>query len=429
MIHNREAEQSVIGSVLLKGDLIKDVTLREEHFYEARHRLIYQAMRKIDQVGDPVNLVTVTTELYKRIKEVGGVSYLSNLAQSIPSTESLKHHQRLVLDSYRNRKTMEQASRYINDPTEETLDTLMSRLEDYRAEGRVREEQTTYEALKEIAGEITNPPADGMTGFATGYSEVDDMTGGSQRGDLIILAGRPSMGKTAFALNLAAHHCKSGGTVHLFSLEMGRKSLLKRMLSCEAEINGQKWRSMNFSHDDYVHCLEAMGEVSDWQLHIHEHERTVTDIRARVRQSIKKEEVSQPLIIIDYLQLMATTGRYERRDLEIGAMTRELKQLARELDVPIILLSQLSRGVEQRKDKRPMMADLRESGNIEQDADVIGFFYREDYYNREANDNEEVEFLLSKQRNGPVGSVRLRFMKEYGKFVGTHKIVNNKEDI
>ncbi|MCP3027633.1 replicative DNA helicase [Halobacillus sp. A5] len=424
MIHNQEAEQSVIGSLLLEGELIKDVTLRDEHFYEARHRLIYQAMRRIDEKEGPVNLVTVTTELNKRIQEAGGVSYLSSLAQSIPSTKSIKHHQKLVLDAYRNRKTMEQASRYITDPTEETLDTLMSRLEDYRAEGSVTEEQTTYETLVDIAHEMSHSTSDGMTGFPTGYSEVDDMTGGTQRGDLIILAGRPSMGKTAFALNLAAHHCKQGGEVHLFSLEMGQKALLKRMLSCEAEINGQKWRTMNFSEEDYDLCLSAMGEIAAWDLHIHENARTVADIRARVRESIKQPEDSRPMIIIDYLQLMATTGRYERRDLEVGAMTRELKLLARELDVPIILLSQLSRGVEQRKDKRPIMADLRESGNIEQDADMIGFLYRDDYYHIHGEEKDEIEFMISKQRNGPVGNVKLRFMKEYGKFVSVPAITN-----
>ncbi|GGF22858.1 replicative DNA helicase [Halobacillus andaensis] len=417
MIANKEAEQSVIGTILLEGDLIKDVTLRGDHFTDARHRLIYETMRKIDEAGESVNLVTVTTELNKRINQVGGVSYLSALAQSIPTTANVKQHQRLVMEAYRNRKTKEEAGRYISDPNGESLDTLMNRLEAYRSESLVEEEATTYDTLVEIANDMITPPAEGMTGFATGYKEVDDMTGGSQRGDLIILAGRPSMGKTAFALNLAAHHCQQQGSVHLFSLEMGRKSLLQRMLSAQGDINGQKWRSMNFSSTDYENCLTAMGKVASWQLHIHEHQQTVEGIRACVRESIRKTEETKPMIIIDYLQLMSPSGRYERRDLEIGAITRQLKLLARERNVPVILLSQLSRGVEQRKDKRPVMADLRESGNIEQDADVIGFLYREDYYNRHSEEKDEVEFSISKQRNGPVGNVRLQFRKEYGKFV------------
>ncbi|QAS53463.1 replicative DNA helicase [Halobacillus litoralis] len=421
MIYNQEAEQSVIGTLLLEGELAKDVTLRVEHFFDKRHRLIYQAVRKIERAGEPVNLVTVTTELNKDIQTVGGVSYLTDLAGSIPTRANLKHHQRLVFDAYRNRKTKEEATRYVQNPNEETLDQLMAQLEDYRGEGTITEETTTYETLIEITRELKNPPTDGMTGFATGYKEIDDMTGGTQGGDLIILAGRPSMGKTAFALNLAAHHCKNNGSVHLFSLEMGRKSLFKRMLSCEAGIDGQKWRTLNFSREDYENCFIAVGEIADWNLHVHENARTIADIRAQVRQSIRKDGEQKPMIIIDYLQLLASSSRYERRDLEVGAMTRELKLLARELGVPIILLSQLSRGVEQRKDKRPMMADLRESGNIEQDADVIGFLYREDYYKRDGGESDEVELIISKQRNGPVGSVKLEFVKEYGKFIsGAH---------
>ncbi|MFG6147483.1 replicative DNA helicase [Halobacillus sp. B23F22_1] len=417
MIANKEAEQSVIGTILLEGDLIKDVTLRVDHFTDMRHRMIYEAMRKIDEAGEAVNLVTVTTELKQQINQVGGVSYLSALAQSIPTTANLKQHQRLIMEAYRNRKTKEEASRYISDPNGASLDTLINRLEAYRGEGIGEKETTTYEALVEIAQDLISPPADGMTGFATGYKEVDDMTGGSQRGDLIILAGRPSMGKTAFALNLAANHCKQKGSAHLFSLEMGQKALLQRMLSAQGEINGQKWRTMNFSTDDYKNCLNAMGEVASWQLHIHEHQQTVEGIRASVRESMRKNEETKPLIIIDYLQLMSPSGRYERRDLEIGAITRQLKLLALELNVPVILLSQLSRGVEQRKDKRPIMADLRESGNIEQDADVIGFLYREDYYSRHSDERDEVEYSIGKQRNGPVGDVQLQFKKEYGKFV------------
>ncbi|MCP3032874.1 replicative DNA helicase [Halobacillus sp. A1] len=425
MIYNREAEQSVIGSILLEEEVVKDVTLRADHFNDRRHQLIYEAVCKIDQAGEPVNLVTVTTELQKNINEVGGVSYLSGMAQSVPTTANIKHHQRLILDAYRNRKTKEQAITYASNPSEEALDVMMSRLETYREEGMVEEEPTTYDTLLEIARDMANPPADGLTGFATGYSDVDRMTGGTQAGDLIILAGRPSMGKTAFALNLAGHHCKQGGRVHIFSLEMGRKALMKRMLSCEAEIHGQKWQKGCFSHSDYERCMESMGDMSQWQLHLHERDTTVAEMRARVRHSMRKDKHTKPMIIIDYLQLMTSPGRHERRDLEIGAMTRELKQLALELKVPIILLSQLSRSVEQRKDKRPLMSDLRESGNIEQDADMVAFLYRDDYYNWTGGKKDEVEFLISKQRNGPVGNVGLRFMKEYGKFVSRTKTVES----
>ncbi|WP_173915216.1 replicative DNA helicase [Halobacillus sp. Marseille-Q1614] len=417
MIYNQEAEQSVIGSLLLEGELAKDVTLRSEHFCDQRHRLIYQAVRKIEIAGEPVNLVTVTTELHEKIKAAGGVSYLSELAASIPTTATLKHHQRLVLDAYRNRKTKEEATRYVQNPNEDTLNLLMAKFEEYREEGMISEEVSNYETLLNISRQLCDPPKDHMTGFATGYNDIDQLTGGTQRSDLIIIAARPSMGKTAFALNLAGHHCKNGGRTHLFSLEMHREALLKRLLSCEGEIDAQKWRSLNFSNEDFENCLTIVGDIAEWNLHIHERMRTVADIRATIRQSIRKHS-DKPLIIIDYLQLLAANGRFERRDLEVGAITRELKLLALELDIPIVLLSQLSRGVEQRKDKRPMMSDLRESGNIEQDADVIGFLYREDYYKRDGGENNEIELIISKQRNGPVGTVKLEFEKEYGRFVG-----------
>ncbi|GGF18004.1 replicative DNA helicase [Halobacillus andaensis] len=416
MIKNLEAEQSVIGTILLEGSLMKEVTLLPEHFAEKGHAVIFTAMKKIHEADEPINLVTVTTELKDHVKSVGGVSYLSDLAGSIPSTSTLKHHQRLVLDAYRHRKTKEAAIHYAKSPSDQAFDALVRHMETFSSMGVKTEEPTKYESLVEIARDVAFPPEDGMTGFATGYTELDHMTGGTQRGDLIILAGRPSMGKTAFSLNLAAHHCKKGGSVQLFSLEMGTKPLLQRFISAEATVDGQKWRSFKFSDTDCRHVMDAIGEIARWPLEVHQSERTVGDIRAKVREMVQKDENGNHMIIIDYLQLMSTAGRYERRDLEIGAITRELKMLAVELNVPIILLSQLSRSVEQRKDRRPLMSDLRESGNIEQDADVIGFLYRDDYYDWH-KDEGEVELILSKQRNGPVGNVKMRFKKEFGQFV------------
>ncbi|UOQ94762.1 replicative DNA helicase [Halobacillus shinanisalinarum] len=418
MIHNREAEQAVLGTILFEGSLIKDIFLRAEHFASPDHQTLFQAIKKVYESDQPITIVSVTTELGELVGKVGGVSYLLSLADSVPTTTMIKHDQRMVLDAYRNRKTREVALRYAEKPCDEALDELMVQLEDLRSVGMEQSLPSTYDHLIEIANDMTDPPKNGQTGFSTGYIELDQMTGGTQRGDLIIVAARPSMGKTAFALNMAAHHCKNGGAVQLFSLEMGTKSLLKRIISMEAEVDGQKWQTMIFSDENYEQAMTAIGEIACWSLNIYEQERTVHDIRAKIRQSMQEDKERDHMVIIDYLQLMTAKGRYERRDLEVGAMTRELKLLARELDVPIILLSQLSRGVEQRQDKRPIMSDLRESGNIEQDADVIGFLYRDDYYNKDSEDRGRVEILLSKQRNGPVGSVSLRFLKEYGKFVG-----------
>ncbi|MYL50279.1 replicative DNA helicase [Halobacillus litoralis] len=418
MIRNYEAEQAILGSVLLEGSIVRDLILEDIHFDESAHRKIYKAMREISDQDQPINIVSVTTQLGDIIHNCGGVSYLTDLAGSVPSTAAVKHYQRMVLEAYRNRKTQEQALKYSENPGDISLDDLIKNLESMRELGVESEEKSTYDYLTEIANDILSPTSDEQNGFKTGYRDFDNMTGGGpQRGDLIIVAARPSMGKTAFALNMASGHCRNGGSVDMFSLEMGAKQLLHRMISAEGNIDGQKWRTMSFSTEDYNKALDAIGVITDWQVDIHEKARTVSDIRAIVRRSVNEKNRDKHMVVIDYLQLMSSVGRYERRDLEVGAMTRELKLLARELDIPIILLSQLSRGVESRQDKRPMMSDLRESGNIEQDADVIGFLYRDDYYDAESENQNIVEIILGKQRNGPVGNVELAFLKEYGKFV------------
>ena len=417
MIFNQQAEQSVIGTLLMEGSLMDDVILSPEHFSDKRHLKIFQAMRTIYEANEPVNIVTVTTVLKDKIREVGSVTYMTELATSVPTTATFKHHQRLVLDAYRHRITRAAAIRYVKDPGDETYDTLSANMDSYREVGIKEDEGSVREVLIEIAKEMKNPVKDGMTGFSTGYEELDQMTGGTQKGDLIILAARPSMGKTAFALNLASHHCKEGGSAQIFSLEMGKRPLIKRILSSEALVDGAKWQSMDFNKQDYIDILNVMGPVSEWQINIETQPRTVSDIRAKIRSHMKKIKNERHLVIIDYLQLMSPSTRSERRDLEVGVITRELKLLALELEIPIVLLSQLSRAVEQRQDKRPLMSDLRESGNIEQDADVIAFLYREDYYNLQEN-NDKIELIIGKQRNGPVGKVKLQFKKEYGKFVG-----------
>jgi replicative DNA helicase len=281
----------------------------------------------------------------------------------------------------------------------------------------VKNEKTVHDYLLEIADEMCFPNED-YSGFLTSYKELDAMTGGLQRGDLIILAARPSVGKTAFALNLVAGHCKNGGVSSIFSLEMGTKSLLQRLISCEGMVNGQKWRGMTFSEDDYKGLLHAVGEISNWNILIHEQKRTVLEICSSVRKAVHDDPEGKHVVVIDYLQLISPVVRRERRDLEVGEITRELKLLAMDLDIPIVLLSQLSRGVESRQDKRPMMSDLRESGNIEQDADVIAFLYRDNYYNQNSDAGDILEVNIGKQRNGPTGTVEMAFQREFGRFVG-----------
>lgn len=428
MINNYEAEQAVIGSVLLENALIGDLTLEPNHFYDKPHVKIYEAMKSIKARDEQVDVVAVSTELGEEVNNCGGVSYLMDLVESVPSTEAVKHYQRMIYDAYRNRVTKYEALKYAENPTDESLDELIQELRDVRRVGIEVQEKSTYDHLTEIANDMLSSPEENSNGNRSGYGDFDDMTGGGpQNGDLIILAGRPSMGKTAFALNLASGHCKNGGSADIFSLEMGAKQLLHRMISAEGNIQGQKWQTMLFSDEDYNKAIHAIGEMTAWDLSIHEEATNVADMRATIRRSVKEQSKENHLVVIDYLQLMSVVGRYERRDQEVGSITRELKLLARELNIPIILLSQLSRGVESRLDKRPMMSDLRESGNIEQDADVIGFLYRDDYYDSESDNQNVVEVILRKQRNGPVGTVELAFVKEYGKFASLDRRYSDKE--
>ncbi|TGB04707.1 replicative DNA helicase [Halobacillus salinus] len=418
MINNREAEQAMLGAILLEGHLIKDLSLQPTHFFDRSHQTIYEAMKTVSDNNGAVDIVAVATELGSEVGVVGGISYLTDLADSVPSTETIKHYQRMIFDAYRNRVTREHTMRYSESPTDQSLDELIKVLTDVRGIGVETTEKSTYEYLTEIANDMLSPTEAADKGCPVGFRDFDNMTGGGpQNGDLFIVAARPSMGKTAFALNIASGHCKNGGSADIFSLEMGTKQLLHRMISAEGNIDAQKWRTMFFSNEDYDKAINAIGEMTKWDFDIHEKATTVSDMRAIIRRSVIEKGRNNHLVVIDYLQLMSVLGKYERRDLEVGSITRELKLLARELDIPIILVSQLSRGVEQRQDKRPMMSDLRESGNIEQDADVISFLYRDDYYNPESESQNIVEVILKKQRNGPIGNVELAFIKEYGKFV------------
>ncbi|CQR46585.1 Replicative DNA helicase [Paraliobacillus sp. PM-2] len=412
---NYEAEASILGSLLLEGTLFSHLTVTEEQFASHKHKLIFRAMQQAARKQQTIDLVTVTTNLKDTIKQIGGATYLLKLAESVPSTESLAHYERLLFEAYRHRKSRELAVNYATKPSDEGLKKLMASLQTYQELGMVNQETDNTDCLKEIANMIFTGEG-ASAGFPTSYTDFDNMTGGLQPGELIIIAARPSVGKTAFALNIAAGHCRNQGMSSFFSLEMGKKQLLQRLISAEGTIYNQKWRSLMFSEQDYATAIQAVGEISNWKLSIQEQNRTISDIRASLRKTAHEYPDEKHLAIIDYLQLITPSSKRQRRDLEIGEITRELKLLAMELNIPIVLLSQLSRGVEQRPDKRPLMSDLRESGNIEQDADVIAFLYRDDYYDREAENKNSLEIILAKQRNGPTGVVNLAFFKEFGKF-------------
>lgn len=415
MKYNQLAEQSVIGILLVDGNLYKDLKLDTEHFYLSQHQIIFDAIKKVDEQDKKIDLVTVTSILGEAINEVGGVSYLSELAQSIASTRQLKHYESLVFESYRKRKTSELATEYTKNPTDENLHKLIDDLENVKEVGTIKQEKSLQDHLTSIVENMSSGEVG--KGIKSNYTDLDNKTGGFQAGELIIVAARPSMGKTALALNLASNHCRNNGESHLFSLEMSTESLLQRVISSEAQINGMKWRTMGFSSEDYTNAMNVVGLISEWHMHIYDQTRSINDVVTTVRNGVNNNPNNEHLVIIDYLQLLDAGGRFENRNLEVGAITRELKLLAMELNIPIILLSQLSRAVEQRQDKRPMLSDLRDSGNIEQDADVVAFLYRDDYYNDETDQQNIIEIILSKQRNGPTGTIELAFMKEFGRFL------------
>ncbi|EIT85943.1 replicative DNA helicase [Fictibacillus macauensis ZFHKF-1] len=415
---NIESEQAVLGSILYEPELIQECRMSPEHFGRVSHVQIFRAMRELDQAGKVVDMVTVVTELGSAIEQVGGVTYLSQLTDAVASTENFEMYEKMVLESYRLRRARELAASLVNSPTEEKIVEVYNDLSELQEVG-INKQRSKNDVLFEIYEDINTPKGD-ITGINTGLKDLNDMTGGWQNGDLIILAARPSMGKTAFALGKSVHNAHRKGVTDIFSLEMGDKSLTHRMLSSIGRIDGSKWRNPNksFTERDHESFSHAVSQYSKYHINIHDEPgQTVFDIKAKVRRSMKEHPDKPHLVVIDYLQLITIAGKHDRHDLAIGSVTRELKNMARSFNIPVILLSQLSRGVEQRQDKRPMMSDLRDSGSIEQDADVIIFLYRDEYYNKNSDAKGIVEIIIAKQRNGPVGTVDALFVKEYGQFL------------
>lgn len=419
-----EAESAVCGSFFLEPDLAYETVLTPEHFTNHQIRFIFEAIKKLTEKTIPIDAIMVIQELAEagKVEDAGGTEKIMNLAESVPTTANFKFYEGIVLDDYKKRLMVQAASEYLNNPTDEQAATLSKTITDAQEIG-VNTEATKTDVLLEIQRQLSTDMG-GIKGVDTGFTELNSMTGGLHGGDLIIVAARPSVGKTAFAINLAQNGCKAGGVADVFSLEMPEEQLTKRILSSIGNVNAGKWQNpfKLFNEQDHKSINTAMGIYSQWQMNIHDHPRqTVADIRAAVRKTQRENPGKKHIVVIDYLQLITPVGKFDREDLKIGAMTRELKLMARQFNVPIILLSQLSRSVEQRQDKRPMMSDLRESGAIEQDADVIAFLYREDYYDKETENKNIVELILAKQRNGPTGTVELAFLKEFSKFVNLER--------
>lgn len=427
---NIEAEQAVLGAIFLEPaalTLASEILIPED-FYRASHQKIFNAMLKLNDEGKVVDLVTVTEELAaaKLIEDTGGVSYLSELAGSVPTAANIEYYARIVEEKSLLRRLIRTATEIASDgyAREDEVEALLSEAEKNILAVAQRKNAGAFHNIKDVLVrtydniEQMHQNAGEITGLETGFIELDRMTAGFQRNDLIIVGARPSVGKTAFALNVAQNVAqKTGENIAIFSLEMGAEQLVMRLLCAEGNIDAQRLRTGTLTDDDWGKLTMAMGSLSNTGIFIDDTPGVrISDIRSKCRRL--KQEHGLGMILIDYLQLILGSGRSgENRQQEVSEISRSLKQLARELQVPVIALSQLSRGVEQRQDKRPMMSDIRESGSIEQDADIVAFLYRDDYYDKESENKNIIEIIIAKQRNGPTGTVSLAFVKEYNKFV------------
>ena len=427
--HNIEAEQAVIGAILIEPNAFSTASERitATDFYRTSHQVVFEAMFALFEKGEPIDMVTVTRWLQDadKLDISGGVPYLTNLAQSVPTAANIDYYSRIVEEKALLRRLIETATNIVTTTfsQEDAVAEVLDEAERSILEVSNKQNASAFKPIKDVLIDVydnieqLHHAKSDVTGIPTGYRDLDRMTSGFQRNDLIIIAARPSMGKTAFALNIAQNVAiNTDENVAIFSLEMGADQLVQRMLCAEGNINSQRLRTGKLEQEDWEKLTLAMGSLSHAGVFIDDSPGIrVSDIRSKCRRL--KQEYGLGMIIIDYLQLIqGNANSQENRQQEVSEISRSLKGLARELEVPLIALSQLSRGVESRQDKRPMMSDLRESGSIEQDADIVGFLYRDDYYEDDA-ENSNIEIILAKQRNGPTGTVELHFAKEYNKFV------------
>ncbi|HLR91815.1 MAG TPA: replicative DNA helicase [Atopostipes sp.] len=430
---NNEAEQSVLGSILLQPSALISAMefIQASDFYRRSHQLIFQAMVDLNEKNEEIDVVTVANllETTGQLEDVGGTPYLAELANIVPTAANIEYYAKIVEERSLLRRLIQASTDIISDTYEEAdeVTSLLDNAEQKILEVSERKNRSGFvkisDVLRDSMEEIDElyKNAEDITGLSSGYRALDMMTAGLHEDELIILAARPGVGKTAFALNIAQNiGTSTDENVAIFSLEMGATQLVNRMLCAEGTINASNLRTGQLTEEEFEKLFVAMGSLSKANIFIDDTPGIrVSEIRAKSRR-LMQERGGLGLIIIDYLQLIEGSGR-ESRQQEVSEISRQLKKLAMELNVPVIALSQLSRSVEQRQDKRPILSDLRESGSLEQDADIVAFLYREDYYRAEEDEEEVeednvVEVLIEKNRSGARGTVKLLFIKEYNKF-------------
>ncbi|MGL4850264.1 MAG: replicative DNA helicase [Clostridium sp.] len=429
-----EAEQSVLGSMLISRNAIAPAAekLEEEDFYRDSHKILFKSIVEMFKRDMAVDLVTVLEYLKSTdvLERAGGVTYVTEISASVPSTANLSSYIQIVLEKSTLRKLIRASNEIIEESynkqgeVEGVLDKAEKRIfdisekrttNDFESLGTVLERGfIEIERLYNNKGEVT--------GVSSGFKDLDDKTSGFQKGDMILVAARPSMGKTTFTLNIAEYAAlREGKSVVIFSLEMSKEQLAYKLLCSEANIDMLKLRTGNLEPDDWDRIARATGPLSKAKMYIDDTAGvTVMEMRSKCRRL--KMEYGIDLIMIDYLQLMSGSSGSDNRQQEVSEISRSIKALAKEMECPVIALSQLSRAPEQRADHRPMLSDLRESGSIEQDADVVMFLYRDEYYNKDTEEKNTGECIIAKQRNGPVGTVKLAWLGQYSKFANYEAI-------
>ncbi|MEA2370246.1 MAG: replicative helicase [Solirubrobacteraceae bacterium] len=432
--HNIEAEQSVLGAILLSErtmySLVIEEALRPEDFYRDRHSVIYTAMLELYEQSEPIDLLTVSEQLRRtgKLEEAGGSEAVDVLASTVPNVANLRHYAQIVRDAALMRRLLgatyaiqtsvldqREGAREIVEQAEKAVLEVAhgDSKQDFRQIGRVLDDE--LDKLHKLSLEETT-----LTGTGSGFRDLDAITGGFQPGNLIVLAARPSMGKSCLVTNIAENAAiEYGKPVALFSLEMSEAELAQRFIASQARIKGDELRKGRVGEDRWPKIIKASQRLAGAPLWVDDSSDIgLLEIRAKTRRLHSQHEEGLGMVIVDYLQLLRAESRSENRSEVIGQMSRGLKLLARELEVPVIALSQLNRGVEQRQDKRPLLSDLRESGAVEQDADLVVFIYRDDYYNPDDSERPgEADLIISKHRNGALGTVTLTFQPEYPRFM------------
>ena len=431
--HSTEAEQSVIGSMIMSRDAIVEASeiLTGADFYQQQYGVVFEAMVELNDEGKAVDLITLQERLKEKDlpPEISGMEFVRDLLSAVPTSANVKYYAEIVSEKAMLRKLIKTTEEISNacylgkEKTQDILEVTEKKIFDLVQNRGANEfvpiRQVVLNAIEKI--EMASRTQGNVTGIPTGFIDLDYKMSGFQPSDLILVAARPSMGKTAFVLNIAQYMAfHNHVTAAIFSLEMSKEQLVNRMLSLESKVDSQSIRTGNLEDEDWAKLIEGANIIDNSNLIIDDKPGiSISELRSKCRKY--KMEHNLGVIFIDYLQLMTGSGRSESRQQEISEISRSLKALARELNVPVVALSQLSRAVEQRPDHRPMMSDLRESGAIEQDADVIMFIYRDDYYNKDSENKGIAEIIIAKQRNGPIGTVNLVWLPNYTKFVNMKK--------